>query len=66
MKFYVLRDKSGKVVGSAEALGIQTAEGTVEVEPLAQDGQEVHTVELLGRGTFEVADLHERLSRSDK
>ena len=66
MKFFVLRDESGKVVGSAEAGGIQAAEGIVEVEPLAQEGQKVETVELVGHGTFEVAELHERLLRSDK
>lgn len=63
MKMHVLRGRDGQVIGTAEADEVRTPEGTVEVEPELEDGQNIETVELRRSETFDLDALHKRFTQ---
>jgi hypothetical protein len=63
MRIHIVRDRKGKILGTCEAGAVQTPAGTVEVEPMLEEGQRIETVDLLHQETFDLEALHRRPER---
>jgi hypothetical protein len=66
MEMHITRGRDGQVIGTVEAGEIQTAEGTVELEPVLEDGQAIETIELRRSETIDLDALYKRLARKKK